>query len=54
VCKGCAPGKFTKVVFPSSDNMSVGILDLVHTNVCRPMSHMSLSGYECYPHFMDN
>jgi hypothetical protein len=44
VCKGCALGKFTKVVFPSSDSRSVGILDLVYTDVCGPMSRVSLNG----------
>jgi hypothetical protein len=34
VCRGCSLGKFTKVVFPSSDCRSVGILDLIHTDVC--------------------
>jgi hypothetical protein len=38
VCRGCALSKFTNVVFPCSDNRSDGILDLVHTYVCVPMS----------------
>jgi hypothetical protein len=38
VCRGCALGKYTKSVFPSSDSRSVGVLDLIHTNVCGPMS----------------
>jgi hypothetical protein len=38
VCRGCALGKFTKASFPSSDTRSAGILDLVHTDVCGPMS----------------
>jgi hypothetical protein len=53
VCKGCALGKFTKVVFPSSDTRSAGILDLVHTNVCWPMYRTSLSGCEYYLTFLD-
>jgi hypothetical protein len=54
VCRGCALGKFTKVVFPSSDNRSAGILDLVHTDVCGPMSRVSLSGCEYYLTFIDD
>jgi hypothetical protein len=38
VCKGCALGKYTKTVFPTSDNRSKGILDLIHSDVCGPMS----------------
>jgi hypothetical protein len=46
VCRGCALGKFAKASFPSSDSRSAGILDLVHTDVCGPMSRKSLSGCE--------
>jgi hypothetical protein len=48
VCRGCALGKFTKASFPNNDNRSVGVLDLVHTYVCGPMSRASLSGCEYY------
>jgi hypothetical protein len=48
VCKGCALGKYTKKTFLSSDNRSGGILDLIHSNICGPMSLVSLSGYEYY------
>ena len=30
ICKGCALGKITNRYFPSSDNRSKGILNLVH------------------------
>jgi hypothetical protein len=54
VCRGCALGKFTKASFPSSDTRSAGILDLVHTDVCGPMTHKSLSGCEYYLTFIDD
>jgi hypothetical protein len=54
VCRGCALGKFTKASFPSSDSRSAGILDLVHTDVCGPMSRKSLSGCEYYLTFIDD
>jgi hypothetical protein len=50
----CALGKFTKASFPSSDTRSAGILDLVHTNVCGPMTRKSLSGCEYYLTFIDD
>jgi hypothetical protein len=54
VCRGCALGKFAKASFPSNDSRSVGILDLVHTDVCGPMSRNSLSGCEYYLTFIDD
>jgi hypothetical protein len=44
ICKGCMIGKNIKKAFPSSDNRAHGILDLVHFDVCGPMSSPSLSG----------
>jgi transposase InsO family protein len=54
VCRGCALGKFTRASFPSSDTRSAGVLDLVRTNVCGPMSRASLSGREYYLTFIDD
>jgi hypothetical protein len=54
VCRGCALGKFAKALFPSNDSRSAGILDLVHTDVCGPMSRKSLSGCEYYLTFIDD
>jgi hypothetical protein len=38
ICKGCMLGKNIKKSFRSSDNRARGILDLVHSDVCGPMS----------------
>jgi hypothetical protein len=38
VCKGCAQGKNVKKPFPSSDSKAKRVLDLIHSNVCGPMS----------------
>jgi hypothetical protein len=38
LCKGCTLGKYTKTAFPSSDSRAAGILDLIHSDVCGPMS----------------
>ena len=45
ICKGCKKGKNAKNAFPSSDRKAKGILEIVHSNVCGPMSSISLSGY---------
>ena len=38
--------------FPNSDNKDKGVLDIVHLDVCGPMSTASLSGYVYYVYFI--
>jgi transposase InsO family protein len=54
LCKGCALGKYTKTNFPSSDSREVGILDLIHSDVCGPMSSASLTSSLYYVVFIDD
>jgi hypothetical protein len=54
ICRGCALGKNSKGSFPNSDSRSKGILDLVHTDLCGPMTVASLSGYLYYVIFIDD
>ena len=54
VCRRCAMGKNTKVVFPSSDNKSERLLDLIHSDLSGPMSFASLTGFEYYITFIDD
>jgi hypothetical protein len=54
LCKGCTLGKYTKTVFPSSDSRITRILDLIHSDVCGPMSSASLIGYLYYVVFIDD
>jgi transposase InsO family protein len=54
VCRGCALGKNIKKPFPSSENRSKGILDLIHSDVCGPMTVKSLGGYLYYVTFIDD
>jgi transposase InsO family protein len=54
LCKGCVLGKYTNTSFPSSDNRVAGILDLIHSDVCGPMSSTSLSGCFYYVIFIDD
>ena len=53
VCKGCAKGKNIKKTFPSSESKGKGILEIIHSDVCGPMSSISLSGYAYYVYFID-
>jgi hypothetical protein len=54
ICKGCALGKNTKKPFPSSNNRSKEILDLIHSDVCSPMPVKSLGGSLYYVIFIDD
>jgi hypothetical protein len=54
VCKGCALGNNVKGSFLSSDNRSKEILDLIHLDVCGPMTVASLNGYLYYVLFIDD
>ena len=54
VGKGCAKGKNTKKTFPGSKSKAKGILEIIHSNVCSPMSSSSFSGYVYYVSFIDD
>ena len=47
-------GKNTKKIFPSSESKEKGILEIIHSDVCGPMSSKSLSGYVYYVSFIDD
>jgi hypothetical protein len=54
VCRGCALGKNVKRPFPSSENRSKEILNLIHSDVCGPMPVKSLGGSLYYVTFIDD
>ena len=54
ICKGCVQGKNAKKTFPSSESKAKGILEIIHSDVCGPMSSNSLSGYVYYVSFIDD
>jgi transposase InsO family protein len=54
LCKGCILGKYTKTTFPSSDSRAAEIVDLIHSDVCGPMSSTSLTGSLYYVVFIDD
>ena len=54
VCKGCVKGKNTKKTVPSSEIKAKGILEIIHSDVCGPMSSSSLRGYAYYVYFIDD
>ena len=52
VCKGCAKEKNKKRTFPSTESKAKGILEIIHSDVCGPISSSSLSGYAYYVSFI--
>ena len=54
ICKGCAKGKNIKNPFSKSETKTKGMLELIHSDVCGPMSSTSLSGFEYYITFIDD
>jgi hypothetical protein len=54
VCKGCLLGKNSKKSFSHSNSRSKEILELIHYDICGPMSSPSLNGYMYYVIFIDD
>ena len=54
VCRGCVLSKNVKGSFLSSSRRFKGILDLVHSDICGPMSAQSLSRYLYNVLFIDD
>jgi hypothetical protein len=54
IYKGCALGKNIKKPFPSNNNRSKEILDLIHLDVCGLMPVKSLGGSSYYVIFIDD
>ena len=54
VCKGCTLGRNVKKPFPSSEHRSKEILDLVHSDVCGPISIKYLGSALYYVSFIND
>lgn len=44
LCEGCALGKHRRLPFPRSDKKASKVLELVHSDICGPMSIESFGG----------
>ncbi len=53
VCRGCTLGKYTKAAYPRSDSRATRVLELIHSDLCGPMSSVSLRGFEYFVIFID-
>jgi transposase InsO family protein len=54
VCQGSALGKNVKKPFPNSDSRANGILNLIHSDLCGPMSVTTQSGHLYFMIFIDD
>ena len=53
-CKGCALGKSHRQPFPIGRHRAVRVGELIHSDICGPMSTLSFSGYRYYVQFQDD
>ena len=54
ICKGCALGKNTRSPFHDSTRKTNNVLELIHLDLCGPMSVPSLGGFWYYILFIDD
>ena len=54
VCESCLEGKMTKQPFNAKGRRAQKLLELVHTDVCGPMSTQAKGGYEYFITFTDD
>jgi hypothetical protein len=54
LCKGCAMAKYARRPFPQNEHKSKGVLDLIHFDVCGPISVESVSGFKYFVLFIDD
>ena len=53
-CEPCLMGKMTKTPFSGTMERGTDLLEIIHTNVCGPMSVESRSGYRYFLTFTDD
>ena len=53
-CESCLGGKITNQPFNAKGRRAQELLELVHTDVCVPMSTQAKGGYEHFITFMDD
>ena len=53
-CKPCLMGKMTQTLFSGTMERSNDLLEIIHTDVCGPMSVEACSGYHYFLTFTDD
>jgi hypothetical protein len=54
ICRSCALGKNTKKSYPHSNRKTNDIFDLIHSDLCGPMTVPSMNGCLFYINFIDD
>ena len=53
-CEPCPMGKMTKIPYPGTMERANDLLEIIHTDVCGPMSIAACSGYHYFLTFTDD
>ena len=53
-CEPCLMGKMTKTLFSRTMERATDLLEIIHTDVCDPMSVEAHGGYHCFLTFTDD
>ena len=53
-CEPCLMGKMTKTLFSGTMERATDLLEIIHTDVCGPMSVEARGGYRYFPTFTDS
>ena len=53
-CEPCLMGKMTKTLFSGTMERATDLLEIIHTDVCGPMSVETHGGYNCFLTFTDD
>ena len=53
-CQACLLGKMTKTAFTGFPERATDLLELIHTDVCGPMSTTAIGGYHYFITFTDD
>ncbi|KAJ9544958.1 LOW QUALITY PROTEIN: hypothetical protein OSB04_024665 [Centaurea solstitialis] len=53
-CESCLSGKMTKQPFNNENERATDLLEIIHTDVCGPFSHVARGGYRYFVTFTDD
>ncbi|KAJ9547938.1 hypothetical protein OSB04_020481 [Centaurea solstitialis] len=53
-CESCLSGKMTKQPFNKENERATDLLEIIHTDVCGPFSHVAREGYRYFITFTDD
>ncbi|KAJ9544580.1 hypothetical protein OSB04_024287 [Centaurea solstitialis] len=53
-CESCLSGKMTKQPFNKENKRATDLLEIIHTDVCGPFSHVARGGYRYFITFSDD